>query len=596
MPDGSEQLLSHFFLKFERFEGTTDTDTPDEIAHDLQEVRIESSLHLPDVATIVLHDPSLKWVDDDRLEPGKTVQVFARFNQKEQKVFDGEIVEIEPEYLSETMNLSIRAFDRLHRLARGRHARSFLNVSDSDIIEKLAGEAGLKADVGNTPEVFEYVFQENETNLEFLQKRASALGFLLYVQEKKLCCKPGRGTGDPIALKWHETLTEFRPRLTSLEQPTEFTVRSWDPKTKKPVIGTKQKGEMRLAIGESRDGGALAQQAFHLEAPWLVTDQPVRKQSMAERMAQAVADSFSDRYVVAEGACLGNPGVVAGASVKLEAVGKRFEGTYFVTGAVHHFTVNQGYTTQFMVSGRRPSSLLGLLRSEAESIPTRGLVVGLVTNNDDPEGWGRVKVKYPWLSDDHESDWARVVCVGAGKERGVQFIPEIDDEVIVGFELGDIHHPYVLGGLWNGTDAPSKKSSEAVKGGKVIERIVRSRLGHVIVLNDSDDKPSVTVKTKAGHTILLDDTPGSEKIVVKDKTGSNTMTIDSVSNAMTIDITGDIKIKSKANISIEATANLEMKGMMVTAEGQAQAALKAPQVDVNGQAMVNISGGMVKLN
>ena len=74
------------------------------------------------------------------------------------------------------------------------------------------------------------------------------------------------------------------------------------------------------------------------------------------------------------------------------------------------------------------------------------------------------------------------------------------------------------------------------------------------------------------------------------------MTIDSVSNAMTIDITGDIKIKSKANISIEATANLEMKGMMVTAEGQAQAALKAPQVDVNGQAMVNISGGMVKLN
>ncbi len=594
MPDATEQLLSHFFLKLESFGGGSDT--PDEIARDLQEVRVESSLHLPDVATIVLHDPSLQWVDDARLEPGKPVQILARFANRERKVFDGEIVEIEPEYLSETMNLSIRAFDRLHRLSRGRHARSFLNVNDADIVEKIASEVGLQGEVGSTPEVFEYVFQENETNLEFLQKRANTLGFLLYVTEKTLHCKPGRTAGETAKLKWHETLTEFRPRLTSLEQPSEFTVRGWDPKSKKSVIGTKKQGETRLKIGETRDGGALAQQAFSLEAPWLVADQPVRKQSMAEKMAQAVADSFSDRYVVADGACLGNPDVVAGASVKLEAVGKRFEGTYFVTGAVHHFSLNQGYTTQFSVSGRRPSSLLGLLRPEAESLPTRGLVVGVVTNNDDPDGWGRVKLNYPWLADDHESDWARVACIGAGPDRGVQFIPEVNDEVLVGFELGDIHHPYVLGGLWNGKDMPSKKSTEVVKRGKVNERIIRSRLGHLIVMNDSDDKPSVTVETKAGHLILLDDTPGSEKIQIKDKTGSNTMTIDSVTNGMTVEITGDIKISSKANISIEATANLEMKGMMVTAEGQAQATVKAPQVDVSGQAMVNVQGALVKIN
>lgn len=594
MPDTAEQLLSHFFLKLESFGGGNDT--PDDLAHDLLEVRIESSLHLPDAATITLHDPALRWIDDVRLEPGQPLQIFARFAKREQKVFDGEIVELEADYQSEAMQLSIRAFDRLHRLTRGRHARSFVNMSDGDIIQKIAGEVGLQVDLGSTPEVHDYVFQENETNLEFIRKRAATLGYLLYVTEKTLHCKAGRPTGESVKLKWHETLSEFRPRLTSLEQPTEFTVRGWDPKSKRPVIGTKQRGESRLSIGETRAGGALAHEAFHIEAPWLVADRPVRKQSLAEKMAQAVADTFSDRFIVAEGTCLGQPNVVAGASIELEAVGQRFSGTYYVTGAVHQFTVNQGYTTQFTVSGRQPSTLFSLLRPESDGSVSHGLVVGLVTNNDDPEGWGRVKVKYPWLSDDQEGDWGRLVCVGAGPDRGVQFIPEVNDEVLVGFELGDIHHPYVLGGLWNGKDAPAKKSGEVVVGGKVNERLIRSRRGHLIVFNDSDDKPSVMVKTKSGHTILLDDTPGSEKIQIQDKTGSNTMTIDSVTKGMTIEITGDISIKSKANISIEATANLEMKGAILTAEGQTQASIQAPQLDLKGQAMVNVQGGLVKIN
>ncbi len=571
MPDKAEQLLSHFFLKLESFGGGSDT--PDEIAKDLVEVRVESSLHLPDVTVIVLNDPSLKWVDDERLEPGKGVQVFARFAKREQKIFDGEIVEIEPDYRTETMQFTIRAFDRLHRLMRGRRARSFINMKDSDIITKIADEAKLQTDLGPMPGVPDYVFQENETNLEFLQRRAAFLGYMLYVTEKTLHCKAGRIEGEAAKLKWHESLLEFHPRLTSLEQPTEFTVRSWDPKAKKAVIGTKKKGEMRLKIGEKRDGGALAQEAFHMEAPWLVADSPVRTQSVAETMAQAVADSFSDRFVVADGACQGNPKVIAGASLELEAVGKRFSGTYFVTNAVHHFTLSQGYRTEFTVSGRRPSTLLSLLRPQTEHVPTRGLVVGVVTNNDDPNGWGRVKVKYPWLSNDQEGDWARIVCLGAGPERGMEFIPEVNDEVLVGFELGDIHQPYVLGGLWNGVDAPPKKSKEIVKGGKVTERIIRSRLGHVIALNDSDDKPSLMLKTKSGHTVLLDDTSGGEKIRIVDKTGSNTMTIDSAANSLSIQIVGDVKIKAGANMTLEASANLELKG-----------------------AIVNIKGGMINLN
>jgi uncharacterized protein involved in type VI secretion and phage assembly len=122
-------------------------------------------------------------------------------------------------------------------------------------------------------------------------------------------------------------------------------------------------------------------------------------------------------------------------------------------------------------------------------------VVGIVTDLQDPEGQGRVKVKYPWFSEDHASFWARIAIVGGGSGRGVQFLPEVNDEVLIGFEMGDMHHPFILGGLWNGKDAPPKKTGEVVNGGKVQERLIKSRTGHLIILDDKDGAGGITVRT-----------------------------------------------------------------------------------------------------
>ena len=85
-----------------------------------------------------------------------------------------------------------------------------------------------------------------------------------------------------------------------------------------------------------------------------------------------------------------------------------------------------------------------------------GVVIGVVTNNHDPRSLGRIKVKFPWLSADNESNWARVASLMAGKGRGALFLPEVDDEVLVMFEHGYMEHPYVVGALWNGKDTPPK--------------------------------------------------------------------------------------------------------------------------------------------
>lgn len=592
MPE-STGLLSHFYLKI------GGADPSEELMRDLLEIGVESGLHLPDAATLVLHDPRLRWVDDASLEPGKTIEIWTRFEGREGLVFDGEIVELEPDFEPSTQSLVVRAFDRLHRLARGRKVRSFQGVTDADLVQKLAQEAGLQASVGPTPQVHEYVFQANETDLEFLRRRSMALGYLLYVDRRTLHCEAPASSGGGVELKWGENLKEFQPRLTTVGQVSKVMVRGWDPEARQAIVGQAQNGRGSPQIGVPESGGQVAQSAFRREAQSLVANRPIRSQAEADRVAQAMADQHASGFVEAEGTCLGNPGVIPGASVRVSGVGSRFSGTYFVTGATHAFKTSEGYTTRFGVSGLRPSSLLGLLAPEPEPIRTDGLVIGVVTDNQDPKGQGRVKVKYPWLTNDHASDWARVVVPGGGPQRGIEFLPEVDDEVLVGFELGDVHHPYVLGGLWNGQDEPPKKSTQVVSGGKVQQRIIKSRSGHVIT---------------------LDDTSGGEEITIVDKTGSNKIVLHSPDNSLQIKVQGDLTIEAQGKVKITGTAGVEVsssaqlklsgdsgaemstngpatvKGSTLNMEGSGRAVLKGATVGVEGSGPVSVRGTPIQLN
>ncbi len=325
------------------------------------------------------------------------------------------------------------------------------------------------------------------------------------------------------------------------------------------AVGQARKGEGAPKLGQTKSGGELAHSAFNLDTQTLVVDRPIRTQVTADKLAQAVADRQAGRFIEAEGACTGNPSLVAGASVQIKAVGDRFSGTYFVTSTLHVYSAQEGYSSHFSVSGQHPSTLLSVLMREegAVAVAPGGLVIGIVTDNNDPDGYGRVKVKYPWLSSDHASDWARVIAPGAGAQRGIEFLPEVNDEVLVGFEMGDIHYPYVLGGLWNGKDALPKK---VTSGGKVQQRIIRSRAGHTITLDDSDGGGGVTIEDKNGNKVMLD----------------------SGANKLTITVQGDASLKAQGNLTLEAQGQVQIKGMGVKMDG--------------GASTVDIKGSMINLN
>jgi uncharacterized protein involved in type VI secretion and phage assembly len=248
-------------------------------------------------------------------------------------------------------------------------------------------------------------------------------------------------------------------------------------------------------------------------------------------MAQALFNHISGDFIQAEGVCLGDSRLQAGKKVEISGVGERFSGHYFVTQATHTYSAEIGYETAFSITGRHPNTISEALNNGHHPTQNGGVVIGLVTNNRDPEGWGRVKVKFPWLSDSEESAWARLAAPMAGQGGGFYYLPEVNDEVLLAFEHGDIHYPYVLGALWNGRDKPPGSTNQVVGGdGKVNQRILKSR---------------------SGHKILLDDSSGQEKIEIVDSRGSNSLTISTAENAITLEAFQTITIKAQAKVMVQ---------------------------------------------
>jgi uncharacterized protein involved in type VI secretion and phage assembly len=241
-----------------------------------------------------------------------------------------------------------------------------------------------------------------------------------------------------------------------------------------------------------------------------------------------------------------------------------FAGKYVITTSRHVFD-QDGYRTRFMVSGRLDRSVLGLATAGTGSRGAEsriyGVVVALVTNNTDPDGLGRLKLKFPWLGDDYESDWARLVQLGAGPDSGAVFLPEVNDEVLVAFEHGDVSRPYVVGGLWNGRDKP-RLGDGLTDNGKVKRRGFVSRKGHRVILLDSDDKSGIALLSADSKLKLSLNQTRTEIHVKSDGT-------------IVIESTGNLSIKSSANVDVEASGNLTLKGSGVVK-------IQGASVDIDG--------------
>lgn len=186
-----------------------------------------------------------------------------------------------------------------------------------------------------------------------------------------------------------------------------------------------------------------------------------------------------------------------------------------------------------------------------------GVAPAQVTDIKDPDGQGRVRVKLPWSPDSggaaYEA-WARIATLFAGNKRGSWFIPDVDDEVLVAFEHGDPRRPYVLGGLWNGSDRPDEAMDG---GGRNYKKVLRSRNGVKITLDDQDGQESLKLETPAGQKIVLKDGPGA--VTVEDSNG----------NSVKLETSG-ITVTASAKVTVSASQVAVSAGMVTVDAGMSK--------------------------
>jgi uncharacterized protein involved in type VI secretion and phage assembly len=271
----------------------------------------------------------------------------------------------------------------------------------------------------------------------------------------------------------------------------------------------------------------------------------------ADGLAASLAARLANAYVEAEGACRGNPHLVAGATVQVDGVGTRFGGSYTLSSTTHVYRGRQGYETRFTIGGRAPRSLVDLMTPAAPRSWGKSLVIGVVSQNDDSEGQARVRVRFPELGDGTESWWAPVAMPAAGSDRGMLVLPQVGDEVVVGFEHGDARRPYVLGSVWNGKDKPGDDlvhtdGSFAMRNDKQ----VWVSAGDVITVKGEKD---MTVETdgKIGHKAKDDLSVEGQQVSVK------------ANSSMTIEASGDLTIKAQS-LTLQASGQVQVSGSQIS--------------------------------
>lgn len=604
---------------------------------------VDTSLHRPDMFELTFIDSDGMLLDLTFIDIGTEIEIEVDNGPMPTTLIVGEVTSIEGDYDNLVRYTTIRGYEHAHRLQRARRTRTFLDSTDGDVATRIAGDADIDiGDVQDPGVTHRWLAQVAQTDWEFLKGRASELGYETGVSEGEFYFRPAPGMsagglGGAAAaaaaavglggctLTFGGNLRWLRSRVSSAGLVPEAEVRVWDPESKGVVSAvasleseTADLDDDPVAMSNAY-GGPLSLPSIP-SIPGLpsflgasanafaVVDRPLgwgsTTQAEADAMAAGMAEHVASTFAEAEGSAIAATDVIAGAKVTLENVPDKFAGDWYVTSAQHVFDNEEGYNVRFEVSGRHDRSLHGLVTGGQVNRRARGLIDGLVpgivTDNIDEDGMLRVKVALPWLSPDFVTDWARVAMPGLGATYGFVALPEVGDEVLVGFEFGDARRAYVLGGLGNGEtelELGGDPVKQGIPGGIVVKRGMVSRLGHKVLIDDDGDGtvPPTTSGITIGNTddtitiqmddvnkkltIICDSSGPPAAIEIKQNGAGGSVTIEQAGTGGTLDI------KGAGNVSVEAAApgNLSLKGGTgVTIDA--------------GAGLVELKGSMVKLN
>lgn len=594
---------------------------PDDLDAQLSSVVVDARRDQPTLFVLRFTDEHATLVEKSGIAVGAEVRVQVQLagSGGPAPLVRGDVTSIEADVGPAGRWTTVRGLDAAHRLVDKRRTQTFVQVSASDVARRLAGEAGLRVGrVDAFPERLEHLWQPNVSDWELLGRLAAACGAVVAVRDGALdFCRPENARTAPAAssgarqdafvVEHGVNLHALRATVTAASQVQDVEVRGWDATAKREVVARVPARTVGVELPSTTPAEL---QRVSGAPPLVVSSTATVTTAQARERATAIADRVAGGFAEVEATVRGNAELEVGSAVALVGCGAPFDGRYVLSAVRHEISGDEGFLTHLVVAGASDRSTFGVTRSGVGTWAGTGtgagagagVVPAIVTNVKDPDGLGRVKIKFPVVDGSLESWWARVVQVGAGPGRGLFVLPEVGDEVLVVLAEGDLGQPYVLGGLYNGADKPALGQAAHVgaSDGKVTRRAFTSRTGMVVEL----------VETPQEERIVLSDRDGKQKLSLVHKPQAAVEILSSGPVNVTADKdvtlstqTGTVTLKGRA-IVLEGTASVEVKAPQVTVDAKSALGLTGTTTTVKGQASVEVSsagvtqvkGSLVKLN
>ncbi|WP_158849526.1 VgrG-related protein [Saccharothrix deserti] len=569
---------------------------------------VDENVGLPDAAVLTYHDDNFDLLADAVITIGTPIRVSVSsvLGNAQELLFAGEVTAVEADADSTGTFTVIRAMNKAHRLFRGRKVMAFRNTTAAQVVRRVAKGAGLTVGrVDVAPVTYAQISQPAISDWEFLQLIAQEHGVVVQVDDQGTLelVKPRPAAGappvgtsadvSPLVLHHRDNLRSVRASLSSVDQVSGVEVRGWDVATKKALVAV-EPAVVSTTVTPGMSPTVIGK-AFRAGARTLVADMPYATQAETAVVARSMAAAASAGFAEIEAVADGEPKLRAGVPVTLSGVGDAFSGRYTATSVRHVLEPSEGYRSIVTVSTSPDRSLAGL--TNGGGAPPRtgrmpGLATAIVTDIKEVGGErGWVRLKFPWLDDNYVTDWVRTVQPGGVRGGGV-FSPEVNDEVLVGFEQGSLDRPYVLGGLYNGVDQPTPHAVPLVdrKSGRVNRRSLVSRGGNRLDLLDGMTAAGVRLTTGDKRLdITLDEKTGQVDIQVRGPGGGRALgSITLTNRGITVDaMNGDLVLNGRsvsvngATVSVKGT-DVSVKGVKsTTVDGGLRAVLKGAQVHIN---------------
>lgn len=485
--------------------------------------------------------------DTDTFSPGALIAISAGYGSKDAQIFSGIVVKHSIRIgANNDALLHIECKHKAVKLTVGKKNANYVDLKDSEIISKLISTCGVTADVGSSETQHKELVQYYCTDWDFLVLRAEANGFLLVLDDTSVIVKaPQTSAAAVLSVTYGVDLMAFQADIDARTQLSSVQGIAWDPATQ--AIVEQQASPQTLNKQGNLDAATLAD-VVGLSSYRLQTTVPLEN---AELKAWADARQLKAGLARIRGSMKfqGSAQAKPGCMIELNGVGKRFSGNVFVS-AVRHEIVNGNWLTDvdFGMSPDWFSQEHGIAAELASGLTAGvgGLQIGVVKKLDaDPDGQYKIQVSIPLLQAETDGVWARLASFYGSSGFGAFFIPEINDEVILGYFNNDPSHPVVLGSLYSS----QRKPPYELTADNFTKAIWTKGM---LKVEFDDDKKVITIITPAKNSIVLSD--DGKSICLSDQNGNK---MEMNQDGIRLDSPKDIVLNAKGKISITAVANIE---------------------------------------